>query len=393
MSRSTDPNHFFQSSHSLAEANRKEYKSKINNGSPIRLQSKILAAIADPTNDNTTYIAESVGTARRIVLDDQRQTTHIYRGPSAPITSLAISVSSSDETLFAGSWDKSIWSWSTSTPTPKRRYSGHTDFVTALLSLTINTVPILISGSSDASIIVWDITSGSKLHTLKSHTRGILDLAIDPTTYPPSEDTTVITFFSASSDRTIRRWNLSTDLQSSSELDAENPIIQHRTNVYALRFDADSDLWTASADGTSKCLSHIHNFEVDTTLRHGDCVRAVAVDDCGDWIVTAGRDEHVKVWERASGKLHHTYEGHFEEVTGLVVVGGQKVVSVSIDKTVRQWSMERNDLARAREAAEKARNGIDDDENDANKVKDVRAGGMTEEEEKELEELMEVDDD
>ena len=88
MSRSTDPGHFFQTrsgpkyrpncslielligpSHSLAETTRKASKSKNNFGSPIRLQSKILAVIADPEHAGAIYVAESAGTARRVVLD------------------------------------------------------------------------------------------------------------------------------------------------------------------------------------------------------------------------------------------------------------------------------------------------------------------------------------
>ena len=56
--------------HSLAETSRKAIKSKNNSGSPVRLQSKILAIIADPLDDQAVYVAESAGTARRILLDD-----------------------------------------------------------------------------------------------------------------------------------------------------------------------------------------------------------------------------------------------------------------------------------------------------------------------------------
>ena len=56
-------------SHSLAETSRKARKSKNNHGSPIRLQSKILAIISDPIDTGAVYVAESAGTARRIVFD------------------------------------------------------------------------------------------------------------------------------------------------------------------------------------------------------------------------------------------------------------------------------------------------------------------------------------
>ena len=234
--------------------------------------------------------------------------------------------------------------------------------------------------------MIWNVSTGEKLHTLKGDSRGILDLAIDPTTYLDVQQTTPITVFSASSDRSIHRWALTPDLLAASEFEPENPIIQHETSVYALHFDADDDLWTASADGTAKCLSRSQNFNADTILSHGDYVRAVAIDEQGGWVVTAGRDEHVKVWDRASGKLYHTYEGHFEEVTGLLMLAGQEVASVSIDMTVRVWSLRGEDLGKAMEKAEKERGGgPEEGEGD---VKKTKVGGLTEEEERELEDLM-----
>lgn len=222
------------------------------------------------------------------------------------MTSLALNPTR--DTLFAGCWDKSIWSWSTSTKHPSRRYSGHTDFVKAVLCLQIAHTNVLISGSADACIIIWNVGTGEKLHKLKGgHTRGILHLAVDPLTYPiqpfPSENgeeevkENIMVLFSAGSDREIRRWRLSTDLSSAGEIDTENPIIQHETSVFALKFDTDEDLWTASADGTVKCLNRERGWEVDTTLNHGDYVDAVVVGPQGTWVVSAGRDEEVKVWD------------------------------------------------------------------------------------------------
>ncbi|KAL2041715.1 hypothetical protein N7G274_005499 [Stereocaulon virgatum] len=72
MSKSTDPDQFFQTSHSLAETSRKAFKAKNNHGNPIRLSSKILAVLADPSTDGAVYIAESAGTVRRVVLEVDR---------------------------------------------------------------------------------------------------------------------------------------------------------------------------------------------------------------------------------------------------------------------------------------------------------------------------------
>jgi len=258
---------------------------------------------------------------------------------------------------------------------------------------------MLISGGADSKIIVWDTTTGERLHTLrdKSDTMmAIQDLVLDP---EESTDSEVI-LVSSSSDPQIRRWRIS--LSSASQIldltkdvaaqstPASNTILEHETSVYKVHFwgdDEDSDLWTASADGTAKCLSRGKKWTTEETYQHGDYVRDVAVTE--DWIITAGRDEDVKVWDRSTGKLWHIYDGHYEEVTGLVLLEGEKkVVSVSIDGTIRTWGLGKPDLEKARKEREEKLKGLEKEE----KVKPKKSL-LTEEEEAELAELMDSDED
>ena len=223
----------------------------------------------------------------------------------------------------------------------------------------------------------------------------VQDLAIDPEDSTESE----IVLVSSSSDPYIRRWRISltsasqiieaTEVTGPGKKPARATILEHETSVYKVLFAGDEDdinLWTASADGTAKCLSRTKNWATEETYEHGDYVRAVVVTDA--WVVTTGRNEDVMVWDRTTGKLRHTYEGHFEEVTGLVVLGDEKrVLSVSIDKTVRVWELSSAGLEKAiKEAAEKAKGTVKEE-----KVK-PKESLMTEEEEAELAELIDSDD-
>jgi WD40 repeat protein len=205
-----------------------------------------------------------------------------------------------------------------------------------------------------------------------------LELALDPVDYEPSKDTATI--FSAGSDREIRRWAIG--LSFASEVQP-SPVIAHETSIDSLHFDSDGDLWTASADKTAKCLSRGRGWEEDTSFEHPDFVRDVVIDEDGGWVMTACRDEDVRVWEKGSGKLHHVFSGHFEEVTGLVFLSGQRIVSVSIDATVRQWSVKPQELAKAVQEAEDERAGKEKE-----KETEKKEGMMTAEEEAELAELL-----
>ena len=248
----------------------------------------------------------------------------------------------------------------------------------------MNETPILISGSADATIIIWDIATGKALHKLKGHTKALSDLSLDPA----HSETDSLTLFSSSSSPEIRTWSISTEKAFEQSTSLEKPILAHETSVYRINFDSEGDLWTASADKTAKHLVRSRNWESDTTLRHPDFVRDVVVFEELGLVVTACRDEEVRVWEMSSGKLVCTYSGHYEEVTGLVAIGKKKVVSVSIDGTLRQWSLDRKDMVTWQE--ERAKEALSGEAAENEK----KAGGsmLTAEEEAELAELMSDDD-
>lgn len=211
------------------------------------------------------------------------------------MTSLALSPDG--KSLFAGGWDKSIWSWNVTTRAKGKRYvGGHTDFVKCILCVRIAGKDVLISGGADAALVVWDVETGNRLHTLRSHVRGIQDLALDPLTYDPAADR--VTIFSAGSVGEIRRWDINTTYAK--EIEKQKPITVHETSVYKLLFDVDGDLWSASADGSVNCLSRERGkgWEVEMSVEVGGWVRGVGIEEVGGWIVAGGRDEGVGVWTR-----------------------------------------------------------------------------------------------
>jgi WD40 repeat protein len=244
---------------------------------------------------------------------------------------------------------------------------------------------------------VWDTATGDRLHTLRDKTDAMMaiqDLVLDPEDSTDAE----LVLVSSSSDPHIRRWRIgltsasqvldTTQAAQAQDQPNRDTILEHETSVYRVLFagdQEDSDLWTASADGTAKCLSRVSNWSTEETYEHGDYVRAVAVTT--NWVITAGRNEHIKVWDRATGKLWHVYDGHYEEITGLVVLHGEReAVSVSIDGTIRTWALGKADLAKARKEQEEKLRGVVTEE----KVK-PKANILTAEEEAELAELMDED--
>lgn len=240
----------------------------------------------------------------------------MFSGIGVPVTCLAVS-ESKPRILYGGCWNKTIHSWNTESYAVNRIFGQHDDFVKAVKCVTLGDVHALISASADGAIIVWNANSGRKLHVLRGHTRGVTALAIDPSSgYPLVKERDEAILFSAGSDREIRRWLISprraielitaqsgnpeTNFSMESLSRRAEPIIQHETSIYAISFDGDGDLWTASADKSAKRLMRDEDWKADMEFRHPDFVRdAVDLDTIGwsRWVATACRDEEVRVWD------------------------------------------------------------------------------------------------
>lgn len=271
---------------------------------------------------------------------------------------------------------------------------GHSDFVKAIVCTRLAGKNILISGGADKKIMVWDLDSGKRLHTLQDSVQNMLavqDLVVDPVQSTADE----AYLFSAGSDPFIRRWKVRADgweqvTETAADGNEKRTIDEHETTVYKLVFDIDGDevdLWTCSGDGTVKCLARGKSFTNEDTITHGNHVRAVAVTDT--WVITAGRDEDLKVWDRVSGKLYASLEGHYDEVTDLALIKsssghGSRLASVSIDGTIRTWSLAKAEVDAHVEEQQKVALGQADEAEETE-------GLMTADEEAELAALMEDD--
>ncbi|KAJ4562208.1 hypothetical protein HRR90_004996 [Exophiala dermatitidis] len=292
--------------------------------------------------------------------------------------------------IFAGCWDKSIWKYTFrfADQTQKGRqvtaqtsFPAHRDFVKCLVvAQTPDKQDILISGSADGDVRFWTL-DGQSLGALKPNCRGIECIALDPLS---SADSPVVTFSTSKQEIFFFTLPESTSIKPE-KLKLSPPVIVHDTGVYKIHFDEDGDIWTASADKTAKHLSRNDQWAVDTILAHPDFVKDVVTHDAYGWVITACRDEEVRVWNKSTGQLHHVFTGHFEEVTRLCLTG-DLLISVSIDATLRRWSLAPADLEKAVQEARNPKLLEQEPEPTSNLPM------LTEEEEAELRALMEAEE-
>ena len=218
----------------------------------------------------------------------------LYRGFTTPCTCLALDAAG--RVLFGGAWEKKIIAWDVRTRQVVATFTGHADFVKSLLYLAV-AGGLLLSGSSDANIIIWAATTGKRFATLKGHARAVGAMAADPVASCEEE----IVVLAGGSERDIRRWRIPVADPAAARED-EVLIREFETSVHRIRFlGEDGDCWAASADGSARRLEvrgeRKEGERTDTMLKHPNYVNDVVMAGNGRWVVTACRDEEVRVWD------------------------------------------------------------------------------------------------
>jgi len=170
-------------------------------------------------------------------------------------------------------------------PRPPEKYelSGHRAPVTRFSRVIFHPIfSIMISGSEDATIKLWDFETGDYERTMKGHTDSVQDVALD-------KDGKLLA--SCSADMSVKLW----DFQ------------------------------------TYECIKTMHG--------HDHNVSSVAFLPTSDYIVSSSRDKTIKMWEVSTGFCVRTYTGHREWVRMVrVSLDGNLLASCSNDQTVRVWA-------------------------------------------------------
>ncbi|MDB9486116.1 WD40 repeat domain-containing protein [Dolichospermum circinale CS-537/01] len=110
----------------------------------------------------------------------------------------AIAVTPDGKTVISGSSDKTIKIWDVVTGTEKFTLPGHSNSVSAI-AVTPDGKTV-ISGSSDNTIKIWDVGTGTEKFTLQGHSNSVNAIALTP------DGKTVI----SGSYKTIKIWDLAT---------------------------------------------------------------------------------------------------------------------------------------------------------------------------------------
>lgn len=184
---------------------------------------------------------------------------------------------------------------------------------------------VLVSGSEDATLKIWDFETGEYERTLKGHTNAVQAVAFNSSGQMLA---------STSADLTIKLWDFSND----GDYECLKTLRGHDHNISGVVFapsteNAVSDrLYSCSRDHTIKVWEISTGYCLHTLNGgHSDWVRDVAVSDDGLYLASCGNDRSVLFWDLQHMRLLQSLREH-EHVVESVVFATSGLQEQAIEK-------------------------------------------------------------
>jgi len=259
-------------------------------------------------------------------------------------TSGVISVHFEDKYLASGSIDRSVKVFNFETR-QTWCFRGHEDWVNEVrMDLPSRTV---FSASDDCTIKMWDMDSKQCIRTYTGHLGQVQQLVLLPDDFEPDEDTDTMDNVSVTSGRGGTPSGSQRHGYHGHDHSHRDPTPhQEDRAAFGPLFEYDSQrplppryMLTAGHD------NNIRLWEIAT----GRCIRTMFGHLEGIWglagdtlrFVSGANDSSIKVWDARSGKCERTFTGHAGPVT-CVGLSDSRMASASEDGEVRIYIFEGN---------------------------------------------------
>ena len=244
------------------------------------------------------------------------------------------------------------------TGSPTAVLSEHTDQVNCL-TFSLDGI-LLVSGSDDTIVKLWDVQTGGVINTFHGHTNEVWSVSI-------SADCTMIA--SGSKDETVCLWDIQTRKchQIIKQQTGVHHVIFSPINPQHLMFISDGKFWQWDINGYQigppyggSCVA----FSSDGTWFISHQGEVVVVQKCNSQIIMAkfhiimgntycfcfspnnrliavAVDSNIYIWDITDSDpfIIETFVGHTDYITSLVFSSTSSLISSSFDRSTRFWQI------------------------------------------------------
>ncbi|MEM9450325.1 MAG: serine/threonine-protein kinase [Cyanobacteria bacterium P01_E01_bin.6] len=192
---------------------------------------------------------------------------------------------------------------------------------------------VLASGSTDRRIILWNMQSGTKLHTIEGksllHNTGHAD-RINTLCFTPDGSTLV----SGSDDGTIKLWDLSEQTLISTLSSSE-------WVISAIAISPDGSLLVSGGDNGVIEFWDLERGEfIERIRKHSDRISHLQIHPDGKALLSSSHDQTIRLWDLRTADLLNTFRGHRTRIGSFATSADwQFMVSGSDDGELTFWDL------------------------------------------------------
>jgi len=235
-----------------------------------------------------------------------------------------ISLDRFNEKIVSGSHDTTIKIWDSKTGKCDATLIGHSDYVRCVAILCDHRI---VSGSDDRTLKIWDSTTNICNMTLIGHSSWVWMVSVFFCNQSQSINNERILSGSLGE---IKIWNPTTgtcDIALGDNIFSQYRPIHFNQNLIFLNH--------SSTNGLKVFDIQNENYNLNL-IGHKHLVSCCAILPDGR-IISGSIDKTLKIWNK-SGELEQTFTGHADLISCIAIFPDGKIISGSHDGTIRIWT-------------------------------------------------------